>query len=161
MLSLAMENKITRHTDERGISWNLDDFYSDGHSFFINRVPSTMIKTTALIEHLIANGTDSLVVCGTTGESPTLSARRKRRTPSFTIETVNKRIPVIAGTGTNSTAESIANTIWQNDWVLTVLCLLHLIIISPIKKGCTHTFHILPRKQTSSISVQYPRTIRC
>ena len=36
-------------------------------------------KTAKLIEHLIANGTDSLVVCGTTGESPTLIRRRERK----------------------------------------------------------------------------------
>lgn len=67
-------------------------------------------KTALLIEHLIANGTDSLVVCGTTGESPTLTAVEKEELLSFTINTVNKRIPVIAGTGSNSTAESIENT---------------------------------------------------
>ncbi|WP_172369672.1 4-hydroxy-tetrahydrodipicolinate synthase [Sporosarcina jiandibaonis] len=68
-------------------------------------------KTAALIEHLIANGTDSLVVCGTTGESPALTAKEKEELLSFTIETVNKRIPVIAGTGSNATAESIESTI--------------------------------------------------
>lgn len=67
-------------------------------------------KTATLIEHLIANGTDSLVVCGTTGESPTLTAVEKEELLSFTINTVNKRIPIIAGTGSNSTAESIENT---------------------------------------------------
>ena len=68
-------------------------------------------KTTALIEHLIVSGTDSLVVCGTTGESPTLTKEEKEKLLTFTIEQVNKRIPVIAGTGTNSTAESIESTI--------------------------------------------------
>lgn len=67
-------------------------------------------KAEALIEHLIANGTDSLVVCGTTGESPTLTAAEKEELLSFTVKQVNKRIPVIAGTGTNATAESIENT---------------------------------------------------
>ena len=63
-------------------------------------------KAEKLIEHLIKNGTDSIVVNGTTGESPTLTVDEKEKLLSFTIETVNKRIPVIAGTGTNSTAES-------------------------------------------------------
>lgn len=67
-------------------------------------------KTATLIEHLIQNGTDSLVVCGTTGESPTLTKDEKEALLAFTIEQVNKRIPVIAGTGSNSTAESIINT---------------------------------------------------
>lgn len=67
-------------------------------------------KTATLIEHLIDNGTDSLVVCGTTGESPTLTTLEKEELLTYTIETVNKRIPVIAGTGSNSTAESIEST---------------------------------------------------
>ncbi|MCZ2258770.1 4-hydroxy-tetrahydrodipicolinate synthase [Sporosarcina sp. G11-34] len=67
-------------------------------------------KTEKLIEHLIANGTDSLIVSGTTGESPTLTAEETAPLLSFTVETVNKRIPVIAGTGTNSTAESVLLT---------------------------------------------------
>jgi len=63
-----------------------------------------------LIEHLIATGTDSLVVCGTTGESPTLTSQEKEDLIRFTVETVNKRIPVIAGTGSNSTMASIELT---------------------------------------------------
>ena len=68
-------------------------------------------RTAVLIDHLIANGTDSLVVCGTTGESPTLTKKEKEELLSFTIEKVNKRIPIIAGTGSNSTAESIESTL--------------------------------------------------
>ena len=67
-------------------------------------------KTALIIEHLIANGTDSLVVCGTTGESPTLTAAEKEALLAFSVEKVNKRIPVIAGTGSNSTADSIEQT---------------------------------------------------
>jgi len=67
-------------------------------------------KTAKLIEHLIANGSDSLVVCGTTGESPTLSAEEKEAFFTFTIKAVNKRIPVIAGTGTFSTKETVKLT---------------------------------------------------
>lgn len=64
-------------------------------------------KTAILLEHLIANGTDSVIVSGTTGESPTVTADEKKELLDFVVKTVNKRIPVIAGTGTNSTAESI------------------------------------------------------
>lgn len=60
-----------------------------------------------LIEHLLANGTDSIVVCGTTGESPTLSSEEKLELIQFTVEKVNKRVPVIAGTGTNNTQQTI------------------------------------------------------
>lgn len=67
-------------------------------------------KTANLIEHLIANGTDTLVVCGTTGESPTLTAEEDKELIDFTVKQVNKRIPVLAGTGTNDTAVSVQLT---------------------------------------------------
>jgi len=63
-----------------------------------------------LIEFQIANGTDGIVPCGTTGESATLSYEEHYRVIDFTIQVVDKRIPVIAGTGSNSTAESISLT---------------------------------------------------
>lgn len=63
-----------------------------------------------IIEHLIANGTDTIVVCGTTGESPTLSVEEKLELIEFTVKKVNKRIPVIAGTGDNETEFSIEMT---------------------------------------------------
>ncbi|WP_277584215.1 4-hydroxy-tetrahydrodipicolinate synthase [Psychrobacillus antarcticus] len=63
--------------------------------------------TELLIEHLLATGTDSLVVSGTTGESPTLSTEEKLNLLKFVVEKVNNRVPVIAGTGSNSTAASI------------------------------------------------------
>ncbi|WP_053219495.1 4-hydroxy-tetrahydrodipicolinate synthase [Virgibacillus senegalensis] len=67
-------------------------------------------KTELLINHLIANGSDGLVVAGTTGESPTLTKEEKINLLRFTVKTVNKRVPVIAGTGTNNTRESIEFT---------------------------------------------------
>ncbi|MFF2753975.1 4-hydroxy-tetrahydrodipicolinate synthase [Psychrobacillus sp. NPDC058041] len=63
--------------------------------------------TENLIEHLLSSGSDSLVVCGTTGESPTLSTSEKLELIQFVVEKVNKRVPVIAGTGSNNTAASI------------------------------------------------------
>ncbi|MCZ8532730.1 4-hydroxy-tetrahydrodipicolinate synthase [Psychrobacillus psychrodurans] len=60
-----------------------------------------------LIEHLLATGTASLVITGTTGESPTLSTEEKLSLLKFVVEKVNNRVPVIAGTGSNSTTASI------------------------------------------------------
>lgn len=67
-------------------------------------------KTTALVEYLIHNGSDSLVVAGTTGESPTLSSEEKIALIKHTAEIVKGRIPVIAGTGSNNTLASIELT---------------------------------------------------
>lgn len=61
-----------------------------------------------LIEYLIANGSDGLVVAGTTGESPTLSNEEKLALFSHTVQKVNGRVTVIAGTGSNQTKGSIA-----------------------------------------------------
>ena len=61
-----------------------------------------------LIEFQIENGTDVIVPCGTTGESATLDYEEHDKVIKACIEQVNKRIPVMAGTGSNSTAEAIA-----------------------------------------------------
>ncbi|MEC5422638.1 4-hydroxy-tetrahydrodipicolinate synthase [Virgibacillus sp. C22-A2] len=67
-------------------------------------------QTTRLVDHLINNGTEGLVVAGTTGESPTLSKDEKVKLFEHVVKVVNKRVPVIAGTGSNNTAASIALT---------------------------------------------------
>lgn len=66
--------------------------------------------TENLINHLIANGTDGLVVSGTTGESPTLTEVEKVKLFEFAVKVVNGRIPVIAGTGSYNTRASIELT---------------------------------------------------
>jgi 4-hydroxy-tetrahydrodipicolinate synthase len=60
-----------------------------------------------LIEFHIKHGTDVIVPCGTTGESATLSHEEHHRVVEITVKTVNKRVPVIAGAGSNSTSETI------------------------------------------------------
>lgn len=62
----------------------------------------------ALIERQIAGGTSALVPCGTTGESPTLRPEDHRLIVQRCVKTVKGRVPVIAGTGVNSTHETIA-----------------------------------------------------
>ncbi|MFO7760132.1 MAG: 4-hydroxy-tetrahydrodipicolinate synthase [Thermodesulfobacteriota bacterium] len=63
-----------------------------------------------LIEFNITNKTNGIVPCGTTGESATMSHEEHHRVVEQTIKTVNGRVPVLAGTGSNSTAESIELT---------------------------------------------------
>jgi 4-hydroxy-tetrahydrodipicolinate synthase len=67
-------------------------------------------KTTQLINYLIDNGTDSLVVAGTTGESPTLTKEEKVALFRHVVKAVNGRIPVVAGTGSNNTHASVELT---------------------------------------------------
>ncbi|MEO2076375.1 MAG: 4-hydroxy-tetrahydrodipicolinate synthase [Bacillus sp. (in: firmicutes)] len=68
------------------------------------------IATKELINYLIANGSDGLVIAGTTGESPTLTTEEKVELFKFVVEVVNHRVPVIAGTGSNNTRASISLT---------------------------------------------------
>ncbi len=63
-----------------------------------------------LIEFQITGGTQGLVPCGTTGESPTLDYTEHDQVIAFTVEKAAGRVPVIAGTGSNSTAEALALT---------------------------------------------------
>lgn len=61
-----------------------------------------------LIKRQIQGGTDAIVVCGTTGEAATLSYNERMALIERCVRTVDRRVPVIAGSGTNSTASSIA-----------------------------------------------------
>jgi len=64
-------------------------------------------KLGELIEFQIGNNIDGIVICGTTGESSTLTDKEKKKVIKYTVETVNGRVPVIAGTGSNNTSHCI------------------------------------------------------
>ena len=64
-------------------------------------------KLGELIEFQIKNKIDGIVICGTTGESATLTDNEKKKIMKYTVEVVNGRVPVIAGTGSNSTRHTI------------------------------------------------------
>ena len=63
-----------------------------------------------IIEFQVSNGTNGIVPCGTTGESATLSVEEHNQVVEITVQAVNGRIPVIAGSGSNSTGEAIKLT---------------------------------------------------
>jgi 4-hydroxy-tetrahydrodipicolinate synthase len=67
-------------------------------------------KTTQLINYLISNGSDALVIAGTTGESPTLSTEEKLALFRHSVKVVDGRVPVVVGTGSNNTYASIELT---------------------------------------------------
>lgn len=69
-------------------------------------------KLGELIEWHIAEGTDAIIICGTTGEASTMTEDEKKAAIEYTVKKVDKRIPVIAGTGTNNTAYSIKMSKW-------------------------------------------------
>src|SRR5688572_1386700 len=61
-----------------------------------------------LITHVIDGGVNYLVALGTTGETPTLTAKEKKEVLAFIVEKCNNRVPVVCGIGSNNTAEVIA-----------------------------------------------------
>ena len=68
------------------------------------------VKLKELVEFQIKSGTNGIVPCGTTGESPTLSTAEHERVIEICIKAADKRVPIIAGTGSNSTEEAISLT---------------------------------------------------
>ena len=61
-----------------------------------------------MLENQIENGVDALIVCGTTGESSTMTEKERKDAIKFAIDVAKKRVPVIAGTGSNNTAQAMA-----------------------------------------------------
>lgn len=85
-----------------------------------------------LIEDQIANGIDALVVLGTTGEPATMTYDEKVATMKFAIEKINKRVPVIVGTGCNCTATAIENSIEAEKLGADML-----LVVTPYYNKCT------------------------
>ena len=69
-------------------------------------------KLRELLEWHIKESTDAIVICGTTGEATTMTEQEKKDVIKFTVDIVNKRIPVIAGTGGNNTNTSIEMSLY-------------------------------------------------
>ena len=72
-------------------------------------------KFKYLIEWHIKESTDAIIICGTTGEATTMTEQEKKDAIKFTVDVVNKRIPVIAGTGGNNTKTSIEMSLYAEN----------------------------------------------
>ncbi|MEG1646610.1 MAG: 4-hydroxy-tetrahydrodipicolinate synthase [Clostridia bacterium] len=85
-----------------------------------------------LIEFQISNSVDALLVCGTTGEPATMTATEKEAVIKFVIKQVNKRVPVLVGTGTNCTKTAIENSINAEKWGADAI-----LLVTPYYNKCT------------------------
>ena len=85
-----------------------------------------------LIEDQISGGVNAIIVCGTTGESATMTEEEKKETIKFAIDTVNKRIPVIAGTGSNNTLSAIKMSKYAEE-----ICADGLLVVTPYYNKAT------------------------
>lgn len=69
-------------------------------------------KLRELLEWHIKESTDAIIICGTTGEAATMTEQEKKDAIKFTVDVINKRIPVIAGTGGNNTKAAIEMSLY-------------------------------------------------
>lgn len=92
-------------------------------------------KINELIEFHIKNKTSGIVPCGTTGESPTLSYEEHKKVIEIVVKVVKKRIPVIAGTGSNSTEEALELTKFAKDAGVDAVLLVSPYYNKPTQKG--------------------------
>ena len=109
-----------------------------------NQVDERGIKE--LVEFHINNGTDAIVPCGTTGESPTLSHEEHKKVIEYTIKAVGGRIPVIAGTGSNSTTETLDLTASARDMGADGVLLVMPYYNKPTQKGLYLHFKTIVEK---------------
>ena len=72
-------------------------------------------KLEELLEWHIEENTDAIIICGTTGEASTMSLEEQKQAIKFTVEKVNGRIPVVAGTGSNNTRTSVELSRYSED----------------------------------------------
>ena len=100
------------------------------------------------IDFQIENGTDAIVVCGTTGESSTLKVVEHNECIRWCVEYVNHRVPVIAGTGSNSTACAIEISQEAAKTAQTLFYSLHLTITKQVKEVLLPTILPFTTQQT-------------
>ncbi|MBC5636018.1 4-hydroxy-tetrahydrodipicolinate synthase [Ornithinibacillus sp. BX22] len=108
-------------------------------------------ETTKLVNYLIDNGTEGLVVAGTTGESPTLTKKEKLELFSHVVKIVDKRIPVIAGTGGNNTQSSIELTIEAEKCGVDAIMLVAPYYNKPNQQGLYTHFKVIAEETTLPI----------
>ncbi len=100
---------------------------------------------TELIEWHIAEGTDGIVCLGTTGEAPTLSKEEKLQVIQTCLQVIKGRIPLIVGTGTNNTAESVAFTKVVKDLQVDGALVIFPYYNKPSFKGCLEHFRVISK----------------
>lgn len=103
-------------------------------------------KLCELVEWHISEGTDAILPCGTTGESPTLSYEEHNRVIEIVVKQARKRVPVIGGTGTNSTSESLLLSEHAKEVGCDALLLVVPYYNKPVQEGMFQHFKIIAEK---------------
>lgn len=110
-------------------------------------------KLKELLEWHIAEDTDAIIICGTTGEASTMSDEEKKCAIKFTVDTVNKRIPVIAGTGSNNTAATISMSKWAESIGVDGLLVITPYYNKATQKGVVEHFRVISESVNTPIIV--------
>lgn len=97
-------------------------------------------KLEELLEWHIKQGTDAIIVCGTTGEASTMSEIERKETIKFTVDKVKNRIPVIAGTGSNNTKAAVEMSKWAESIGVDGLLVITPYYNKTTQKGCIEHF---------------------
>ena len=110
-------------------------------------------KLEELLEWHINSKTDAIIVCGTTGEASTMSDQEKKETIKFVVDVVNKRLPVIAGTGSNDTAATISMSKWAEKIGVDGLLVITPYYNKTTQKGLVEHFSAISSSVTSPIII--------
>jgi len=110
-------------------------------------------KLEELLEWQIESMTDAIIVCGTTGEASTMTEQERKETIKFVVDVVNKRIPVIAGTGSNNTAATISMSKWAENIGVDGLLVITPYYNKTTQKGLVEHFKAIANSVTSPIII--------
>jgi 4-hydroxy-tetrahydrodipicolinate synthase len=97
-------------------------------------------KLEELLEWHVSEGTDAIIICGTTGEASTMSSDEKKAAVRFTVDVIKGRIPVIAGTGSNNTSLAVEMSKWADEAGVDGLLLITPYYNKTTQKGCIEHF---------------------
>lgn len=110
-------------------------------------------KLEELLEWHVAQGTDSMIICGTTGEASTMSLEERQSAIKFTIEVINKRMPVIAGTGSNNTKLAAEMSKWADEAGADGLLLITPYYNKTTQRGCVEHFKAIAKAVSKPIII--------
>lgn len=110
-------------------------------------------KLKELLEWHIKSGTKAIVICGTSGEATTMTEKEKKDTIKVTVDTVNGRIPVIAGTGSNCTAQAVDMSVWAESIGVDGLLVITPYYNKTTQKGIVEHFKVINDRVKTPIIV--------
>lgn len=110
-------------------------------------------KLEELLEWHVNEGTDAIIICGTTGESSTMSIEERKATIKFTIDVIKGRIPVIAGTGSNNTKAAIEMSKWADEAGADGLLVITPYYNKTTQRGCIEHFKAIASEVSKPIII--------